>query len=656
MSSPAETTPNKHDEPARRELAPRVIPLDVLEGLTDGVIQVDELYRVVYANPPAVQLLGKSEADLIGRPLDILLGVSSMELIRRIIDDPGSMNPDISQPVHLNDGRSLYMRFLARALDRDEPKGGVFLKLRTESNTAVINDSSAKRSLELSLISDVLNRARTSQPEEAVFPFLLKKALEVLDAEAGTVALIEAEDSERGHLAFRYALGERAENVCGIYLPKGQGIIGWCLSNDNPLIVNNVDADHRFFPWVDRMSGFKTRSVMCLPIHSEGEVFGAIEIINKRKGVFTQEDLNLLRLLADAATFNMKTVLAQQRLLGQRDHYSGIMDSLSEGVMIMGPDYRIIDVNQFFVMFLNQERDGIIGETCHRLLKGLDTPCEDCLLKRFGIFVEGKDFSTTIELPGPEGENTLFRVSGTPLEVRDEIIASAVFTFHDVTRVHRLQDYLNASASVASLLLRGQNIREMVAETLKIMGRAAGASRCYWYENRQEENGGIHMALQAEWCAPGVTSLEEEEACRDKIYANGLSRWLEEFSKGNFISGRAKDFPPEEQRVLNALKVRTILMIPLFVFDRLAGFIGFDSCTSNHPWKEAEVNLLQTTARFLSKAFEHDQSLAALRESEARYRDIHENIYESWYLHDMDGRVLEINPAAEKAASPWRTV
>ncbi len=502
--------------------------------------------------------------------------------------------------------------------------------------------------LELSLISDVLERARASQPEETIFPFLLEKSVEILDAEAGTVALLEVEDSERGHLAFRYATGERAESVNGIYIPKGQGIIGWCVCNNEPVIVNDVDKDHRFFPWVDRMSGFKTQSILCLPIRSEGEVFGAIEIINKRKGGFTQTDLQLLRVLADAATFNMKTVLAQQRLLGQRDYYSGIMDSLSEGVMIMGPDHSIIDVNQFFVMFLNRERNDIIGETCHRLLKRQESPCEDCLLKRFGIFDEGKDFSTTIELLGPEGENTLFRVSGTPLEVRDEIIASAVLTFHDVTRVQRLQDYLNASASVASLLLKGQDIRKMAVETLEIMGRAAGASRCYWYENRQAENSDIHMALQAEWCCPGITSLRDQKAFRERAYADGLSRWLEEFKKGNFISGTAEEFPPEERRFLDALNVRTVLMIPLFVLDRLAGFIGFDSCTSNHPWKTAEVNLLQTTASFLSKAFEHDQSLAALRESEARYRDIYENIYDSWYLHDVDGRFLEVNPAVER--------
>ncbi|MFO7784684.1 MAG: PAS domain S-box protein [Desulfatiglandales bacterium] len=647
---PASTKyPSKsHHKTIGRKPLPRALPLEVLHGLGEGVVQVDGRCSVVYANPPAAGLLSKDEADLAGRPLDTLFSPSSMEIIRRIIEAPDPMDPDIPLPAVLIDGRTIHIGFLAHAFDRDETKDGAFLKLCMGPDAGGVEHSVTKKGRELSLISDLLQRARASQPEETLFRFLLERSIEILDAEAGTVALLEVENGEQGHLAFRYASGERAESVCGIYIPKGQGIIGWCVSNDKPAIVNNIDKDQRFLPWVDRMSGFETRSILCLPIRSEGEVFGAIEIINKRKGDFTQEDIDLLRFLVDAATFNMKTVLAQQRLLGQRDYYSGIMDSLSEGVMIMGPDYRVSDVNQFFVMFLNRERSEIIGETCHRLLKRLETPCEDCLLKRFGIFEEGKDFSTIIELPGPEGENTLFRVSGTPLEIRDEIIASAVLTFHDVTRIQRLHNYLNASASVASLLLKGQNVREMAVETLEIMGRAAGASRCYWFENRQDENHDVHMALQAEWCAPGIESLRGQEAFKERAYADGLSRWLEEFSKGNFISGRAEDFPPEERRVLDAMKARTILMIPLFILDKLAGLIGFDGCTSNHPWEEAEVNLLQTTASFLSKAFEHDQSLAALRESEARYRDIYENIYDSWCLHDMDGRFLEVNPAVER--------
>ena len=624
------------EEALERPVSPRVF-----DGLPEGVLMVGERDRVAYANPAAARLLGKKASDLSGQALDRLFGPSSKETVRKALEAGEPSGPEEERPVVTIGGKTAGIRLLWP---------NILLLREPASHPDGSPDEGTGREQELSLLSEILERAKSSLPEEAVFPFLLEKSIEITNAEAGTVALLEVEDGEQGHLAFRYALGDQAECIRGIYIPKGQGIIGWCVSNDEAVIVNDATHDQRFFPWVDQMSGFRTQSILCLPIRSEGDVFGAIELVNKRTGDFTRKDLDRLQTLVDAATFNMKTAFIQQRLVSQRDYYSGIMDSLSEGVMILKRDHRIADINQFFMMFLNLERSEVIGRTCHSVLRGLDAPCKDCFLNRLRIFEEGKDCATVTELPTLDGEVARFRVTGTPLEVRDEIIDSAILTFHDVTRIHRLQDYLHASASVASLLLKGQDVRGLVGETLEIMGRAAGASRCYWYENRRSEGGDAVMVLQAEWCAQDIDSLQAKETSRRRTYADGFSRWLESFSEGRIIEGRTVEFPQTERSVLEAWGVRAILLIPLFVRERLQGFIGFDNCSGGHPWQEAEINLLRTTANLLSKAFEHDLSLKALRESESRYRDIYENIYDSWYLHDMDGRFLEVNPAVERAA------
>jgi len=639
LSAPSEPPPRRvgrervvGDAP-ERSISPRVF-----DGLPEGVLMAGEENGVIYANPAAAGLLGKPVPDLIGHPLDMLFGPSSRETVCGMLEDASGTTEEHS--VVTIGGKTVGAR----------PLWPSILLLREASAQPEPPGEGTDKEQELALLSEILERAKSSLPEEALFPFLLEKSIEITKAEAGTVALLEVENGEQGHLAFRHALGDQAESIHGIYIPKGQGIIGWCVSNDESVIVNDVAGDQRFFPWVDQMSGFRTQSILCLPIRSEGEVFGAIELVNKRSGDFTRKDLDRLQTLVDAATFNMKTALIQQRLVSQRDYYSGIMDSLSEGVMILKRNHGIVDINQYFMMFLNLERSEIIGRTCHSVLRGRDVPCEDCFLHRLRIFEEGKDCSTVIDLPTLDGEIARFRVTGTPLEVRDEIIDSAVLTFHDVTRIHRLHDYLHASASVASLLLKGQDVRGLVGETLEIMGRAAGASRCYWYENRRNEPDDDFMVLQAEWHAPAIDALQEKGTSSRRSYSDGFSRWLKAFSEGRIIEGRTVDFPPAERSVLESWGVRATLLIPLFIRERLHGFIGFDNCAGSHPWQEAEVNLLQTTANLLSKAFEHDQSLKALRESESRYRDIYENIYDSWYLHDMDGRFLEVNPAVERAA------
>ncbi len=615
--SPGPSSLSKNVDPAAM---PQGVSWRILDGLEEGIVELNPRLLIRRANSSAARLLdNRLPDDLIDRSLEDLFVPSSGNEVRASLETPSHGTRE-TFPVITAGGRMLGLR----VLDADAVPQG-----RDETRFLLIREA-----------PEIL---------ESIFPFLLEKSIEILDAEAGTVALIEVENGDQAHLAFRYALGEQAETIRGIYIPRGQGVIGWCVTNNEPVMVNDVSTDSRFFPWVDQMSGFLTRSILCLPIRSEGKVFGAIEIVNKQQGPFTRKDLERLQALVDAATFSMKTTLVQQRLISQRDYYSGIMDSLSEGVMIMGRDRRILDANQFFMMFLDSERHEIIGKTCHRLLRDRENPCDDCFLDRFRVFDQGRDFSTTTELPALDGETALFRVSGTPLEVRDEIVSSCILTFHDITRVQHLHDYLQASSSVASILLKGQDIRRQVSETLDIMGRAAGASRCYWFENQEDPQGRMHMVLQAEWCAPGIPPLLENQKTRRCLYEQGFSRWWREFSEGRIVSGSLTDFPQEEKGILKSRGVRSILLIPLSVQGTFQGFIGFDNCLRHDPWQEAEVNLLKTTANLLSKAFEHARSLEELRQSEARYRDIYENIYDSWYLHDMDGRFLEVNPAVERA-------
>ena len=65
------------------------------------------------------------------------------------------------------------------------------------------------------------------------------------------------------------------------------------------MIIPDAYADPRFNPDVDRQSGFKTRSILCLPlIKGEGEIIGVIELLNKREGVFSPADADYLSALA----------------------------------------------------------------------------------------------------------------------------------------------------------------------------------------------------------------------------------------------------------------------------------------------------------------------------------------------------------------------
>lgn len=75
-----------------------------------------------------------------------------------------------------------------------------------------------------------------------------------------------------------------------IRFPLGTGIAGQCALNGE--IFNIVDAysDERFNRNVDQLTGYKTSTILCMPIFIRGSVIGVVEMVNKRCGYFTKED------------------------------------------------------------------------------------------------------------------------------------------------------------------------------------------------------------------------------------------------------------------------------------------------------------------------------------------------------------------------------
>ena len=105
-----------------------------------------------------------------------------------------------------------------------------------------------------------------------------------------------------GNLKFEIVVGEAASTLTGVEVEKGKGITGWIAGKGVPIIIEDVTKDHRFDDSFDRLSGFVTKSIIGVPLKSNGKVFGVIELVNKLDGSnFTALDLKVLTTIADFA-------------------------------------------------------------------------------------------------------------------------------------------------------------------------------------------------------------------------------------------------------------------------------------------------------------------------------------------------------------------
>lgn len=141
-----------------------------------------------------------------------------------------------------------------------------------------------------------IERAVTSTDEETdLLDRILGKAIAVLRAGAGSILLLE-----RDALFFRSTKGEKSEALTSVTLKPGQGIAGHVAETGEVINVDSAEDSPHYDRAFAKKLGVNVDAVLCVPITGEGEIIGALELLNKRGG-FSDADARLATLIAGQA-------------------------------------------------------------------------------------------------------------------------------------------------------------------------------------------------------------------------------------------------------------------------------------------------------------------------------------------------------------------
>jgi len=153
-----------------------------------------------------------------------------------------------------------------------------------------------------------------------------------LNASASSVLLLDDQTQE---LFFEVAEGQAGKRLRRIRLSDQSGIAGWVVHHCKPLIVNDVGKDRRFNRGIDEMTGFATKSIICVPLIVHSKITGVIEVLNKVDGSgFTDQDLETLISVASTAAVSIENVRLNQTLL---DAYKSTIKVLAAAIDAKDP-------------------------------------------------------------------------------------------------------------------------------------------------------------------------------------------------------------------------------------------------------------------------------------------------------------------------------
>ncbi|XP_014360109.2 dual 3',5'-cyclic-AMP and -GMP phosphodiesterase 11 isoform X3 [Papilio machaon] len=133
---------------------------------------------------------------------------------------------------------------------------------------------------------------------------ILQNVSILLDADRGSLFLVQGEKVASPHPQNGRCLVSKLFDVCSkstpeqmeqleeIRIPWGSGIVGYVAESGEPVNIPDAYKDERFNHDIDQQTGYKTRSLLCMPIKDiNGEVIGVAQVINKQSdGPFTAND------------------------------------------------------------------------------------------------------------------------------------------------------------------------------------------------------------------------------------------------------------------------------------------------------------------------------------------------------------------------------
>jgi signal transduction histidine kinase len=221
---------------------------------------------------------------------------------------------------------------------------------------------------EVRILAHIADSMGTSMPFDDVLTTAMRFTSSLMGGDGSSILLV---DRETGSLNFFIALGEKAEQLRNIKLKPGEGIAGFVAGTGMPLVVSDVTREPHFSQRVDQETGFKTRSIACVPLKIKGELTGVIEVVSKNPGAFGDKELDMLGAIAGPVAVMLENARLIREVKRLHDELAQAARAKAEVLATMTHEMRT-PIN-IVIGNLDLVVRGFLGEVSERQRKCLET-------------------------------------------------------------------------------------------------------------------------------------------------------------------------------------------------------------------------------------------------------------------------------------------
>lgn len=288
-------------------------------------------------------------------------------------------------------------------------------------------------------------RVIMAQNLDDVLTVIMQVVNEKMKVESGSVLLREWGTND---LIFAKNLRGEEEHFTSFRLRLGQGVAGWCAQTGESVIVEDTSKDTRFYSGIDRVTGFTTRSILCVPLIADGETIGVIELLNKLDGPFTQDDLRTLEAIAAQVAVAIQNKRLQEQIHQEpgepndlfrkvehaKQEWENTVDAIDEGIALVDDQCRILRANWMLARWLKTTPATLTGKKCFQVIHGTNTQPDTCPHEQ--LITRG--VAQYSEMDNPVLGRTV-RLKVYPLKDDQGKLVGSVNVWQDITAEKQLQ-------------------------------------------------------------------------------------------------------------------------------------------------------------------------------------------------------------------------
>jgi PAS domain S-box-containing protein len=206
----------------------------------------------------------------------------------------------------------------------------------------------------------------------------------------------------------------------------------------------------------------------------------------------------------------------------------------------------------------------------------------------------------------------------------------------------RRLDYEHATVQCMRTLLEPGSIDDILPRILKIVHMVVDNSRTYIFKNEPDPDLGLCMSQIYEAVSHGIEPQIDNPELQHLSYNEATPTLLTVLESRRHFAHFVEELDEPEKTLLSEQGIISILIIPIYAGKNFWGFIGFDDCVKTREWDENDIDLLKMVADGIGEFISHRKAEKELRESEERYRALHNATFGGILIHDK-GRILDCN-------------